>query len=56
MMQETEFNARKFAVLDGIAKTLGALTFLPVNRETALVKTKLDEAQMWLERVQQPPR
>jgi hypothetical protein len=50
-MQQTEFDARKLAVMDALVKAVGALTFLPTNRETALVKTKLEEAEMWLERV-----
>jgi hypothetical protein len=49
-MEPEEFKRRKEAVAGAIISAIGCLTFLPVNRETALVKTKLEEAQMWLER------
>jgi hypothetical protein len=35
-------------VEDHIKKARGFLQQLPTNRETALVKTKLEEAQLWL--------
>lgn len=50
-MESNELRIRKNAVSDAILKALGHLQLLPTNRETALVKTKLEEAAMWLEKV-----
>jgi hypothetical protein len=49
-VEANELATRIRAVQEQIEKTLGFLQQLPTGRETVMVKTKLDEAQLWLER------